>query len=97
MRPTPYHFQAPPSFMVSHRPLTNLNCVHEPTPTRGGLFIGDVIATLKTELLTRHRITAVLSCMAEGMGKLSSIRHHKKLPMKDTLEYPIRVHFEEAT
>ena len=48
---------------VSNRRLENMNCIYEPNDKIGGLFLGDIISTLKVDLLKQHRVTAVLSCL----------------------------------
>ena len=51
---------------VSNRRLENINCIYEPTDKIGGLFLGDIVSTLKVELLKQHRITVVLSCLVDS-------------------------------
>jgi hypothetical protein len=34
--------------IVSNRRLENINCIIEPTQDMGGLFLGDIVCTLKT-------------------------------------------------
>lgn len=51
---------------ISNRRLENMNCIYEPTEKMGGLFLGDVISTLKADLLQQHQIKAVLSCMNDS-------------------------------
>ena len=33
--------------VVSNRRLENLNCIEQPTENEGGLFLGDIVSTLK--------------------------------------------------
>jgi hypothetical protein len=40
--------QADPSrYFYSNKKLENLNCIFKPSDTLGGLFLGDVVSTLK--------------------------------------------------
>lgn len=53
--------------LVSRSRLENLNCIFESTPTMGALYLGDVVSTMKQDLLKRHAINAVLTCMSDRM------------------------------
>ena len=86
--------------MVSNRRLENINCIFEQSENMGGLFLGDIVSTLKPELLKEHKINAVLSCMKESNSFLIKENHisvpmscHKVLPIHDTLDFPISFFF----
>lgn len=36
-----------PQTLVSNRKLENLNCIEPPTSNSGGLYLGDIVSTLK--------------------------------------------------
>lgn len=55
---------------ISNRRLENMNCIYEPSEKMGGLFLGDVISTLKVDLLQQHQIRAVLTCMNDSKYSL---------------------------
>jgi len=52
--------------VVSNRRLENINCIIDPAHDMGGLYLGDIISTLKPDLLKERKVNAVLSCMAES-------------------------------
>lgn len=53
---------------VSCKRLENVNCIFKPSENLGGLYLGDVISTLKEEILQGNSIRAVLSCMTESIS-----------------------------
>ena len=57
--------------LVSRRRLENINLILEPTQQTGSLFLGDVISTIKEDLLKYHQIRAVLTCMVESTSFLT--------------------------
>lgn len=57
--------------MVSARKLENMNCIVEPSVELGGIYLGDVVSTLKEDLLRAHGIQAVLTCMYESKPRFS--------------------------
>lgn len=48
---------------VSLKKLENMNCIFKQSEHLGGLYLGDVISTLKEEILQGSNVRAVLSCM----------------------------------
>ena len=48
---TLYQPSPPGSIMISNRRLENINCIIEPTTNMGALYLGDIVSTLKPNLL----------------------------------------------
>lgn len=69
------------------------------------LYLGDIVSTIKLELLSNNHITAILSCLADqkslsnnlstilehlSTSKASQqINHHKIIAAQDIPEYPL--------
>lgn len=56
--------------MVSSKKLENINCIFSPSDGLGGLYLGDVVSTLKEDLLRSNNIRAILTCMCESTFRL---------------------------
>lgn len=54
-------FQAPVQQIYSPQPLENMHCIIESEDGKGGLFLGDLLATMKPDILAQHNIGAILS------------------------------------
>lgn len=72
--PLALHPSDHPPVLVSRQSLQNINCILESSSTMGGLFLGDIISTMKQDLLAAHQIQAVLTCMAESNYPLTQPR-----------------------
>jgi hypothetical protein len=52
--------------IFSREKLENINCIIDPSETRGGLFLGDTLSVKRLEYLIKYNIQAVLSCAPEA-------------------------------
>lgn len=57
--------------LISNKKLENMNCIFRPSDTLGGLYLGDIISTLKEDHLKNNNIGAILTCMCEGIFQLT--------------------------
>ena len=75
-----------------------MNCVIDPTEDMGGLYIGDIISTIKEGVMESGNIQALLTCNFEENHFHTNCRKDIKLETKiidckDNLDYPIEMHF----
>lgn len=88
-----------PQVVYSNTKLEHINCVIPATEECGGLYIGDTIATLKTEYLLDNKIEALLCLNAEAAKNVQLTRFpldFRYMEIQDHVDYPIYLHFESA-
>ena len=56
----------PVQYVYAPQQLENMNCILEPSAGRGGLYLGDLMATTKTDELLNNNIGAILSVAIES-------------------------------
>jgi dual specificity phosphatase 12 len=92
----------------SIEPHTHISSILSDDTSKGHLFIGSVICLLKPDILSKHDITAILTCSGETFqpgpktdqmrNTISSLGiHHKLVSASDTENYQIIQHFQDCS
>ena len=66
----PQYQQAPLQKVAAHQLFDNMNCILEPSEGRGALYLGDLMSTMRSDLLHQHGIGAILSVAVESSNSL---------------------------